>query len=295
MWFTFALISAIFAAIRRTRDKQLSQKFSTFALGWSMQLFCLPVMALALIISHQYFNPFTLGIRFWLPCMLLWFGFYPLNSVLYTGAIKHGELSKVLPLQSLGPIFALGIGWALFRQRPSVSALLAIGITVSGIYVLNMNGRCLHNPLTMFHNDKPSRNMALSMLLIAACAALDKVAINASSPIFFSFVSTLGAAPTLVAASRITNSASGFKLEFKEVCTNAMPLAISGTMLGVSFTAYSLAIQTGPLAYVSAVRSSSIVMGAAIGFAYLNETATRSKLVALVLISSGVVILGISQ
>jgi hypothetical protein len=46
MWFLYALASALFAAVRRTSEKQLSHKLNHFTIGWTVQL-----AALLLIIA----------------------------------------------------------------------------------------------------------------------------------------------------------------------------------------------------------------------------------------------------
>src|SRR5438477_11265923 len=101
MWYIFALLSALYASIRKTNEKQLSHKLNHFTIGWTLQLLSLPILLVVLLTVGKIFNPFTLGPKFWLPTIAIWIGFYPLNTFLYVNAIKNGELSKILPLQSL--------------------------------------------------------------------------------------------------------------------------------------------------------------------------------------------------
>src|ERR1700744_1706839 len=107
MWFLYALASALFASVRRASEKQLSHKLNHFTLGWTIQMAALPILLGGLLVFGPIFNPFKLGMNFWLPTILIWVGFYPLNQFLYINAFKHGELSKILPLSSLGPVLSL--------------------------------------------------------------------------------------------------------------------------------------------------------------------------------------------
>jgi uncharacterized membrane protein len=289
MWFIYALISALFASVRRAGEKQLTHKLNHFTIGWMVQLLSLPVISMVLILTGKIFNPFTLGANFWIPTLLVWIGFYPLNSFLYIGALKRGELSKILPLQSLGPIFSLLTGWALIHQRPSMGAAVGIGIIVTGVYVLNLKGRYLHNPLKIFSADKANFYTLLALMLIALAGVLDKLAITASSPAYYSFVSTLGG----VVAIYITARLSGVR-ELVSIKKNIKRLNIAGTLSGLSYTTYLLALSTGPLAYVVAVRSTSILMGTFIGIFWYKEVLTKPKLVALIFIMIGTVVLSLN-
>lgn len=290
MWFFYALASAIFASVRRASEKQLSHKLNHFTIGWTVQLCALPILLIALLSIGEVINPFTLGWDFWLPTLLIWIGFYPLNTFLYINAFKHGELSKILPLSSLGPVFSLLLGWLLLNECPSLMAAVGIGVTVVGIYVLNLKGRYLHNPLKIFTADKANLYTLLGLIMVVVAGILDKKAIDASDPIYYSFVSTLGAVVTLYISAKL----HGIK-ELPNIKKYKRSLILTGTLFGLSYGAYILALATGPLAYVTAVRSSSALMiGSFMGIIFLKEVFTKPKAVALVLIVVGSLMLGLS-
>jgi uncharacterized membrane protein len=289
MWYIFALLSAVFASVRKTNEKQLSHKLNHFTIGWSIQLLSLPIILVALFTMGKIFNPFELGLRFWLPTLFIWIGFYPLNNFLTISALKEGELSKIMPLQSLAPIFGLLLAWLLIGQRPTIIATLGIAITVVGVYVLNLKGRYLHNPLKIFTADKANLYTLCAILLYTLAGVLDTIAIKASEPIYYCFVSTAGAVVVLFITSLL------FKIrELHNIKQNISSLSVAGTMFGLSYAAYLLAISTGPLAYVTALRTSTILLST-IGVAmYLRESVTRVKIFALILIGTGSMILVLS-
>lgn len=289
MWFLFALASALFASVRRTSEKQLSHALHHFTIGWTVQLAALPILLVGLLAFGPIFNPFKLGINFWLPTILIWFGFYPLNTFLYINAFKHGELSKILPLASLGPVVSLLLGWILLSQVPSLVAVVGILVIVVGIYVLNLKGRYLHNPLKIFTADKANLYTLFGLILVAMAGVLDKRAIDASGPMYYSFVSTLGAVATLFISAKV----SGVK-ETLLIKQHSKPLLVTGVLFGASYTAYILAIAHGPLAYVTALRNSSaLLVGSLIGLWFLKESFTKPKLVALLLIVAGSTLLAL--
>jgi uncharacterized membrane protein len=289
MWYIFALLSAVFASIRKANEKQLSHKLNHFTIGWTLQLLSLPIIGIALLTMGELLNPFTLGPKFWLPTIAIWFGFYPLNTFLYINSVKHGELSKILPLQSLGPVFGLLLGWALIGQKPTLTATLGIVIVVMGVYVLNLKGRYLHNPLKIFTADKANLYTLCSLLLSTIVGVLDVMVIKASEPIYYAFVDTLGAVIILCATSLLF----GIK-EVHKIKQNIKALSIAGMTYGGTFIMYLLAINSGPFAYATTVRTSGIVVGSALIGWYLKESVTKLKLVALTIITIGSIILSSS-
>lgn len=290
MWFVFALLSALFISMRKIPEKRLTHTIHYFTFGWALQLFALPVITVTWLLAGDFFNPLTLGPSFWLPILFMWFVFCPLSSFLYVNALRHSELSKVSPLQSLGPIFALLLGWPLLHQAPSLAALVGITIVVLGVYVLNLKGKYLHNPLGIFKGDTASVYMLLNIMLIAVAGALSAIAIKTSEPLFFGFVSLAGSMPILYACARAckVNESAVIK-------RHIVPISIAGGLFGVSHLTYMIALSLGPLAYIGAVRGSSAVIGAVLGIAYLKESVTVPKIVALSLITIGSIIVGLHQ
>ncbi len=283
MWFYYAISSAVFASVRRTSEKQLSHKLNHFTIGWTVQLMALPVLLATLMIAGPIYNPMTLGLDFWAPTVLVWVGFYPLNTYLYINAFKHGELSKILPLSSFGPVVSLVLALLFLNQVPSGRATIGIVIIVAGIYVLNVKDRYLHNPLKIFTEDRANLYSMLGVLLVAGVGVLDKQAIDASGANYYSFVSTLGAVVTLYVSARLC----GVR-EKATIKNHSRSLATAGTLFGLSYSAYIAAISSGPLAYVTAVRSSSaLLIGSAIGFIFLREKFTKRKATSILLILIG--------
>ena len=288
MWYLFALLSACASALRRTSEKQLSHKLNYVTIGWVMQLCSLPVITFAQLLFGRWFSPSQLGVGFWLPTLLASAVLYPLYMYFYINAIRQGELSKVLPLQSLTPIFILIVGRIFISQTPTPLAVLSILIVALGIYVLNLKGRYLHSPLKIFSGDKANALMLAGGIIIAIAGTCDKLAMQRSDSIYYSLVSTILSFVTLFVISCVqkVNDIATIKKLVKL-------LAISGTLSGVSFLFYALALRTGPLAYISTLKSTSILMGSLLGVLYFKEKLTKPKVIALLLIALGSVLLGL--
>lgn len=289
MWFLLALSSAILAGVRRTGEKQLLHQINQFTLGWIIQLLSLPVILASLLVTGQLLNPLHLGLSFWIPIMIGMILFYPLNTFFLGRAIKHGELSKVLPIQSFGPILTIVFGLLFLHQVPSKFALLAIGFVSAGLYVLNIQRRSLHNPLRPFMEDRASLYMFLSTVLVAAIVPIDTIAINASTPATYAVVSTASAAIILYLTAKIAHRAT------LSPAKHWRSLSILGTMQGAAYITVVIALTLGPAAYISAVKSSGILIGAITGLIVLKERLTMQKGISFGLIGIGLAILALAK
>lgn len=183
---------------------------------------------------------------------------------------------------SLWPVFSIIPAAIALGEFPSILAILGILLTVLGVYALGLKGAALHHPLQPFREDKNSRNMLFSVVLITLAGVLDKIAINASNAIFYSFISTIGAVFTLAVAVKISKVN-----EFTKLRKSLANLGAIGTLQGGSYTTYLMAIAAGPIAYVSAIRNSNILIGSLLGIVLLNEKFTLPKKISLVLILFG--------
>lgn len=286
MWIFWALISAIFAATRRPFEKKIINDLHHFTFSFLVQCASLPILAGIVIINRKLLNPFSLGAEFWVPTLIVSVGFYPLSAFLYKHAIKDGELSKVLPLQSLAPVFALLLAWATISEVPGIIASLGVALTVLGIYALGLKGKRLHHPLQPFREEASSRAMLGVVVLVAFVSILDKLAIQASNPLFYSLISTIGAMVTLFIAMIISKQKITAALK-----PFAKQISLIGALQGASYATYLLAITTGPIAYVSALRSTNILMGAMLGILLFKEKLTNPKIISFVLIILGALLL----
>jgi uncharacterized membrane protein len=290
MWIFWALLSALLVASRRPFEKIIITKLHHFTYSFLVQSVSLPILAGIVLINRKFLNPFSLGVRFWLPVLIVSVGFYPLNAFLYKLAIKDGELSKVLPLQSLWPVFALLLAWLTLGETPGLVAGVGVILTVLGIYALGLKGKRLHHPLQPFREEKSSRAMLAGVLLVTLTSILDKVAIKASNPLFYSLISTLGALLTLYIAMQITK---------QRITADVRPLVsklgIIGALQGTTYATYLIAVASGPIAYVSAMRSTNILLGSILGILLFKEKLSTAKVISFLLIIAGTILLALGS
>lgn len=286
MWIFWALTSASLVASRRLFEKQVITEIPHFTYGFLVQCVSLPILALIVMVSGKLLNPLSLGAGYWIPLLLISIVFPPLNTYLYTHAIKEGEFSKVLPIQSLWPVFALLIAWLTLGEVPSLIATCGIVLTVLGIYALGLKGKRLHHPLQPFREHSSSRAMLASVVLVSCVGVLEKIAVQASNPLFYSLSSCIGA----VLALRIAMYVSKQKIT-PAVRPLAKQLVGIGALYGTAYVTYLLAIASGPIAYVSALRGTNILIGSVLGILMFGEKLTKPKIISFLLIIAGALFL----
>lgn len=282
MWFFLSLASTFLYSFRRLSEKKLSQKLDHFTLGFAVQAFSLPGIGLLLFLADIP-SLFSLSGNFWYPLLIIWAFLYPLQAFFYYKSLKHGDISFVLPLMSFIPIFNILTTWVLIGELPSFVGFLGILAIVAGIYSLNTKPDLgILNPITHLFKDRPSLFMIINCACLAFGATLDKIAIQASNPLFYTVINTLGASIVLFIIARFTN-----KHVFTPVKKNYKDLGFIGIFQSLAFTAYIVALNTGIVPYVLAIKSSSAILGSIWGFVFLKESLTKYKVIALLFITLG--------
>lgn len=289
MWFFLALTSTFLYSFRRLTEKKLSHNLNHFVLGFAVQALSVPGIALLLFFT-EIPNIFSLSGNFWYPLLIIWIFLYPLQAFFYYKSLKGGEISNVLPLMSFIPIFNIVTSWVLIGELPSLVGFLGISSIVAGIYALNTKPDThFLDPVIHLFRDKPSLFMLINCACLALGASLDKISIQASNPLFYTFVNTLGASIVLFIIASFTN-----KQIFEPVKKYSKDLAYIGVFQSFAFSAYIVALNTGIVAYVLAIKSSSAILGSVWGFVFLKETLSKSKMIALVFISLGLGLIAVA-
>jgi uncharacterized membrane protein len=132
--------------------------------------------------------------------------------------------------------------------------------------------------------------MLLAVMLVTVSGVLDKIAIEASNATFYSFMSTMGAVLVLYASMRVRKVS-----ELHLLTGRISNLSLTGLLQGSSYTSYLVALGLGPIAYVSAIRSSNVLMGALLGIILLKEQLTLPEALSSIFILIGGIVLAIGS
>ncbi|MGB3024011.1 MAG: EamA family transporter [Candidatus Saccharimonadales bacterium] len=285
MWFIYAFLSSVFASFRKVNDKHLSYNVHHLHLAWMMRAAALPITGLLAIVTGHFLPEHSLSLAFWISIIISTCITAPLDTAVYLQSLKHGQLSKTAPLLSLYPAVMLVTGALFLGQIPSVAAIVAVLIIISGVYTLNTsrgNGNILRN----IWSDRGTRFGLLGVGTISLHTTIGSVAILESSPLFYAFWAALASAIVQFTYAQIVAPGKYRHPHIKLIAKN-------GTIQGIAGMLYFSAVATGPIAYVTAIRSLSATLSAVLGAKVFNEGMGRRKIIALCLIVIGAAVLGL--
>lgn len=285
MWFIYAFLGSVFASFRKVNDKRLSHNVHHLHLAWMMRAAALPITGLLATISGHLLPEHSLSLAFWVSIIVSSCITAPLDNAVYLQSLKHGQLSKTAPLLSLYPAVILVTGALFLGQIPSIMAAIAVLIIIAGVYTLNTS----RGNTNMFRNVWGNRGTRFGLIgvgTISLHTTVASVAILESSPLFYAFWAALASAIMQFIYAQTIAPGKYRHPHIKLIAKN-------GTIQGMASILFFSAVATGPIAYVTAIRSLSATLAAVFGARVFREGMNRRKIVALALITVGAAILGL--
>ncbi len=235
------------------------------------------------------FQPFPeLPLAFW-----LWLGaLIPLEvlaMLLYMRAIRDFPLSLTLPYLALTPVFIIFTGYLLLGESVTVKGFLGILLVVIGAWVLNIRTARLDDwktwlvPLRAMFTNLGSRLMIGVAALYSLTSVFGKGAMQYMPPqLFGPFYFLLLGVLTLTVFG--LTSPSTVKVVWQEARANF----IVGAFMGVMIITHFLAIQEVEVAYMIAVKRTSLLFGILFGWLLFREQGLGTNLFAGALMVMGV-------
>jgi drug/metabolite transporter (DMT)-like permease len=182
MWFPLALGSAFFFALQSAAGKRLGQTIHGDVVAWLAFVAAAPIYLFALWLHGL---PSVQGdFLMWLATSMA----INLFAIpLYFRALARGELSIVLPLASLSPLFALGTEYLMLGEVPTANGAVGVPLIVLGAYLLHGNSlrQGLIEPLRRLFADPGARMAIATAALWSVTAVADRGAVLASSPAYY--------------------------------------------------------------------------------------------------------------
>jgi drug/metabolite transporter (DMT)-like permease len=235
-----------------------------------------------------------LPLEFW-----QWIAFLlPLEIIailLYMRAIRDHPLSLTLPYLAFTPVFVILSGWLLLGEQVSLAGVNGILLVVGGAWLLNLEAatlkswRGVYRPLTAILRNPGSRMMLAVSFIYSLTSVGGKGAMQYMTPELFGpfYFSILGLATlALFTLQRPTI----IRVLWRRPAVNFLVALLFAVMVITHF----LALSEVEVAYMVAVKRSSLLFGILYGALLFRERGLGIHLVAGGLMVAGVAIIATS-
>ncbi len=284
MWLILSIFSAFVLGGKRVYEKYLTGIFGNFAMGFIIQAFSVvPTIVLLFVLPHA-LEIGTLPWRFWWPLIIIWLVLYPIQTYFFYRATREGDISTVVPVMALLPVFNVVSSYVVLHEAPSSLGLVGIAAIAFATYLM------LWRKKSAGGISKPVLLMISAVVCIAIGSTLDKVSIGASNPVFYSLMNTLGASIVFFILMHVYNE----KHSFGKMSKFFWQFTFLGVLQALSYTAAMYGFASGPTSYVLAIRAGGYILAAIWGLLVLKESFSFRKGFAFACFVLGVVLLALA-
>lgn len=290
MWIVLALVAAVCTALRDVASKHAVRRASPTAVGLGVA--AVPAILLGIIVLAG--RPPAPGDGFW-TALLVSGGINALATPLIVLALQRSDLSLVVPLTSLTPLFMVLTGAIVLGERPGPMGVVGVGTIVVGAWLLALpaHRQGALDPFRALLRDPGARAMLLVAFLYSISATYDKVGVQASSPLFWAAAVNLVVMAVLGAAvargllrTRSRRPAPSADTEVPALA--ALPaILLAGLVAAIMAAAQMTALLLTLAAYVIAVKRISTLFGVLLGHSVFQERAVRQRLAGAAVMLAG--------
>ncbi len=197
-------------------------------------------------------------------------------------AYDHGEFSIVYPVARGGgaAIAAIG-GVVLLGDRLGLLAAIAIATITGGLIALA--GRTSPGPLL---------HAAVVALAVGCYSTSDAHGIRSTGSASYAFATFVASGITITASGVIGGRASSMRRSMQR---DWRRYTVAGTAVVITYTMVQFAFERAPVGYVTALRESSVVLAALIGWRFLGEQGGRRRLACALVVLGGLILLVIAR
>lgn len=286
-WLTLTLISAISLAAADA----LSKKYFQGCSGWELLLLRFGVPGLMLL-PVAWLQPIpSVPMAFWGGMALL----VPLELAAmwcYMVAIRDCPLYLTLPYLAFTPVFNVLTGYLVLGEMVSLVGFFGILMVVGGAYLLNLehfryrSWRGWVAPLRAIFHERGSRLMLLAAAVYSLTSVFSKQVMGYVTPLSFGpfYFVVLGMVVIIIVSLRSPRSLCLLR-------QRPAPLLAVGGLMALMVVTHFLAIALVEVAYMIAVKRSSLLFGILFGALLFGERHVARHFLAGGLMIAGVALI----
>ena len=208
--------------------------------------------------------------------------------LLYSQAIRDTSLSLTLPYLAFTPVFNTLTGYILLQEQVSLTGFLGILLVVFGAWLLNLEHARgerfdVFAPFRAIVSERGSRLMLITAALYSLTSVLGKGALAHTTPVFFGtlYYVVIGFAVIIVFSV-------GARTRAHVIWRKPAPHLAIGLFMGIMVLTHFFAIQQVEVAYMIAVKRTSLLFGILYSVILFHERARIEYFLAAGLMLAGV-------
>jgi drug/metabolite transporter (DMT)-like permease len=298
MWFPLSLLALSMLVSRRSAEKKAAGHIDSLALTWLQQAMALPFIVVTLFFAKFYW-PSELSGHFW-TVLALYVVLVSFDIFLYFKALSMADVSYVAPLLTLVALGNIAGSYIVLGQKPTIMALAGAVLIVIGASLTYHGKR--HDLLNRHANKRVLLLILIIVVVRGFNSNIEVPLLRESNPTSFNFYSSILSVPLLIATSiviTITSKTKKHMDHWKKVASDMSKHRLILLFIGLTYTINILATYAakliGPNAgYVGAVKSASVLPIMLVGLLFFKEKIARSQWVGLLLIATGLVLIGLN-
>ena len=284
-WFTLSLVCAIALAAADAFTKKFFPSYS----GWELLLVRFTVPAILLAPFATVYSIPQVPLIFWAWITVL----VPLEilaMLLYLLAIRDSPLHLTLPYLAFTPVFNVLTGWVVLGESVSSRGLTGIVLVTIGAYLLNIqhanNGKNLLAPFLAIARERGSRYMLAVATVYSFTSVASKGAMQYATPQSFGafYYVLIGSAVVIIVA---LHQPKKLNVLIKKPAHTIFVGALMATMVVTHF----LAIAQVEVAYMVAVKRTSLLFAIILGAILFKERHLAQNLIAGTTMIGGVALI----
>lgn len=278
---TLAILTALFFGLNTLPVKRLAERgWNESSIAWgNFAVGAVPLLVVAFFFGSWEFRP-----GFW-PNFAAGLSGNFLAFTMYYRALRKSDISIVMPLVSLSPLFMIVTSRVMLGESPNAAGYFGIGLIVLGAYLLGLSKdrSTILGPFRAIARD-PGAQLALGVSFIWSITSnLDKRCVLLSDP--FSYLAVSGLGVTVLYAPIVWT-----RDRFRQVRNSDHNVWALGALHAAMVVCQMQALTLLPASYVIATKRSGLLVGVMIGH-FRGEPGIRLRLPAAIFMAAGVAIL----
>ncbi len=282
-WLSLTLVSAFCIATADALTRKYLQGYSARELV--MVRFGMPGLLLLPLLALQPMPELAPGFWYWAAALI------PLEvtaMLLYSQAIRDTSLSLTLPYLAFTPVFNTLTGYVLLQERVSVTGFSGILLVVFGAWLLNLEHARGERfdvlaPFRAIITERGSRLMLITAALYSLTSVLGKGALAYTTPVFFGTLYYV-----VIGFAVIVTFSIGARTPVHVLWRRPGPHLAIGLFMGVMVLTHFFAIRDVEVAYMIAVKRTSLLFGILYSVLLFHERARFEHFLAGGLMLAGV-------